>query len=204
MTAPASKCRKNVHLWERIAEDFYVEPEWCSRRLFEHVGFSGSVYDPACGLGRIVRAAREEGYESFGTDITKRSPDCGSEVDFLSCQRGQLPVNANSRFFSIPSVVCNPPFKLAEAFVKRALQIAEYEVAMLLPTTWRSGDSRSRWLEATPLAAVLDLTPRPSMPPGSMIEAGIDPGGGTVDYAWYIWRRGHRGAYRGGWLRRDR
>jgi hypothetical protein len=195
MTAPASKRRKNAHVWERSVEDFYVEPEWCSRRLFEQVGFSGTVYDPACGLGRIVRAAREEGYESFGTDIAKRSQDCGSEVDFLSCQRGQTPVN---------SIVCNPPFKLAEAFVNKALQIAEYEVAMLLPSTWRCGDSRSRWLEATPLAAVLDLTPRPSMPPGTVIEAEIDAGGGTTDYAWYIWRRGYKGAYRGGWLRRDR
>jgi hypothetical protein len=46
---------KAAHLWERDAADFYIEPAWCAERLFAVEKFEGSVIDPACGLGTIVR-----------------------------------------------------------------------------------------------------------------------------------------------------
>jgi|SRR5438876_1766334 len=67
--------------------------------------------------------------------------------------------------------------------------------------TWLQGDRRSRWLATTPLARVLFITPRPSMPPAIM--AGQKPGNGTTDYGWFIWSRGHTGAPQIGWLRRN-
>jgi hypothetical protein len=45
--------KRQSHLWVRDKHDFYVEPEWVSRRLFEVESF-GAVWDPACGSGRIV------------------------------------------------------------------------------------------------------------------------------------------------------
>jgi hypothetical protein len=92
--------------------------------------------------------------------------------------------------------VTNPPFSLAEQFVRHALSIAACKVAMLLPAIWLLGDKRSRWLETTPLARVLFITPRPSMPPGAAIMAGQKPGNGTADYAWLIWSRGYMGTIR--------
>jgi beta-xylosidase len=67
------------------------------------------------------------------------------------------------------------------------------KVALLLPATWHLGDKRSRWLETTPLRRIWCLTPRPSMPPGAVILAGETPGGGTQDFAWYVWLRGYDG-----------
>lgn len=185
---------KNAHLWARDPLDFYTEPEWTSERLFQQVKFPGPIYDPACGLGRIVKAAREAEYQCEGSDLMRRSKFCDFEADFLSRPIGS---------WCPGTIICNPPFKYAQAFVKRALQVAEYEVAMLLPAKWRSSDKRSRWLETTPLWMVLDITPRPSMPPGAVIEAGEKPGGGREDFAWYLWKKNHTGPYQGGWLRRD-
>jgi hypothetical protein len=41
------------------------------------------------------------------------------------------------------------------------------------------------------------------MPPGAVIEAGMKPGGGTTDFAWFLWLKGFDGRPEIGWLRRD-
>ncbi|WP_406853512.1 hypothetical protein ABEG18_13145 [Alsobacter sp. KACC 23698] len=187
MNAPV---KLNAHLWARHPDDWYVEPEWVSERLFAVERFRGTVLDPACGTGRIVRAAQMAGLHAWGEDIVVRSPDCARVSNFL-IER----VGANN-------VISNPPFKHAEAFVTRALEVAMDKVAMLLPSAWVHGDERSRWLESTPLRRVLFITPRPSMPPGPVIEAGIKAGGGTSDFAWFIWHQNFDGKPELGWSRR--
>jgi hypothetical protein len=46
----------DAHVWRKEADGFYVEPEWCSERLFAAEQFAGSVWDPACGTGRVPEA----------------------------------------------------------------------------------------------------------------------------------------------------
>ncbi|MEK8121638.1 hypothetical protein WOB59_00515 [Methylocystis sp. IM4] len=185
----------NAHLWERHPDDWYVEEEWVDHRLFEQESFEGSICDPACGLGRIVQAARSAGFDSaWGQDKVNRSAYCARVVDFLSDDfRGGAPAN----------IVSNPPFKLSREFVMRARRIAARKVVMLLPLGWISGDKRSRWLEETRPRRVLILTPRPSMPPGPAILAGLRPRRGKTDFAWYIWERGYNGEPQFAWLRRE-
>jgi len=181
----------NAHLWKRHPDDFYTEPDWVDERLFAQERFDGEIIDPACGLGRIVKAACRAGYTAYGTDRVSRSDYCREEQDFLR-YAGPCP----------GAIVSNPPFKLAREFAEKALGLALHKVALLLPTLWLHGDERSRWLEQTPLVKVLIITPRPSMPPGPVIEAGIAPGGGKADFAWFIWQRGHIGPAAIDWLRR--
>lgn len=186
----------NAHLWTRHPDDWYVEEHWVDHRLFEHERFEGSVCDPACGLGRIVQAAQLAGFgrTAWGQDKVKRSPYCVRLADFLSDDfQGRWPDN----------IVSNPPFKLSREFVAKAHKVASRKVAMLLPLGWISGDKRSRWLEDTRRRRVLILTPRPSMPPGPVVEAGLPARGGKTDFAWYIWERGYNGEPEFGWLRRD-
>jgi hypothetical protein len=44
--------RRRSHIFEKEARELYIEPAWCSRRLFEveHFGDVG-IHDPACGWG---------------------------------------------------------------------------------------------------------------------------------------------------------
>lgn len=185
----------NAHLWARHPEDWYVEEHWVDHRLFEQEAFDGSICDPACGFGRIVEAAHHAGFhDAWGQDKVCRSPYCRNVVDFLSdAHIGERPDN----------IVSNPPFKVAREFTVKALKVASRKVAMLLPLGWITGDKRSRWLEETRPRRVLILTPRPSMPPGPVIEAGLRPRGGKTNYAWYIWERGYNGEPEFGWLRRN-
>ena len=195
-----SKKRKlNAHLWERHPDDWYVEPEGVSARLFDMEDFGDDplILDPACGSGRIVRAAHEAGYAAVGADKVSRTIDCSHVCDFLT-----------EKFAGFDWVVSNPPFSLCAMryrndppppFVVKALSVARVGVAMLLPLPWLAGATRSRWLASSGLARVLVCVPRPSMPPGPVIEAGEDPGGGEEDFAWFIFRKGHTDPWTGGW-----
>ena len=193
------KIDKAAHLWARHPDDYYVEPEWCSARLFATEIFTGTIIDPACGSGRIVRtarAARAAGHRVVGYDLVQRSVGCIAQENFLDTD------------YETDNIVSNPPFKLCGkprdfVFVRKALDTAADKVALLLPLPWMTGADKARYLQTTPLAKVLVLTPRPSMPPGPVIEAGLPPGGGTEDFAWFIWSHGHKGPPTLGWLNRD-
>lgn len=213
--APVVRTAKDAGLWQRHAEDWYVEPEWCSERLFATEHFEGTIVDPSCGLGRIVVAARQHRIhaaqvgdnrvqKALGYDIVKRSKICNEETeDFLTSD------------YETDNIVSNPPFGLCGRankstkntrdfeYVIKALATAEKKVALLMPLNWVTGTDKADWLQTTPLAKVLILTPRPSMPSGPYIEAGLKPGGGTADFCWCIWNHAHKGPPTLGWLNRD-
>ena len=50
---------KESQIWERGQHDWYVEPHECSLTLFELENFTDPIWDPACGLGRIVGSAKK-------------------------------------------------------------------------------------------------------------------------------------------------
>lgn len=181
------KVQKNAHLWARDENDWYVEPFECSVALFQTHQFDGLIWDPACGMGRIVRCARRLGLESVGSDILSRNELTLWEDDFL---RG-------SKRIEHKHIVSNPPFRCAEEFVQHAISITRNGglVAMILPLVWLSGFSKKRdWLLHSPLKKVLPISPRPSMPPGQVILSGEKPGNGTKDFAWFLWECGYVGS----------
>ncbi len=180
--------KKNAHLWERDDLDWYVEPSVCSLALFNSVKFNGTIWDPACGVGRIIKSAKYVGLQSQGTDIIERSVECQKASDFLSSD-----FSPDGPF----SIVTNPPFKLAEEFVHVALGMIPTgsRAAFLLPLVWMAGFSTKRdWLPQSPLRYILPISPRPSMPPGQVIVAGEKPGNGTKDFGWFVWQKGYQGS----------
>ncbi len=151
--------------------------------MFEKNLFHGEIYDPACGTGNILASAQAAGHSTIGSDIVDRGSDLQDFVhDFLMKEDEKA---------SVDNIVSNPPFGLCNdgadyAFVRKALAVSTGKVAFLLPSNWIQGKKRSTWLETTPLQWVFFLCPRPSMPPGQVLAAGVKPGNGTTDYAWYI------------------
>lgn len=189
----ADRRELKAHIWPKDPNEWYVEPEWCSDVLFASMKFHAeTILDPAAGMCRIPEAAKRAGYCAEATDKIIRRAGV-QQCNFLY----EDPEVLNSF-----AIVSNPPFSIADAFVQRALSLAD-EVAMLLPLTWLAGAKRARWLRDTPLKHILVLTPRPSMPPGVAIEAGEKPGGGTVDFAWIVWDGDYVDAPQFGWLNRD-
>lgn len=191
--------KRDSSIWARDPHDWYVEPRWCSQRLFEVEPFRGDICDPACGSGNITHSAFAVGFETHGMDIVARDPNGCAAQDWLTYDGP-----------AFDNIVSNPPFGLCDdratntyPFVEQCLRFSERKVALLLPVTWLQGDRRSRWLEKTPLRRVWFISPRPSMPPGQVIAAGQKPGNGTTDYAWFVWQHDYDGAPEVKWLRRS-
>jgi hypothetical protein len=180
----------DAKVWAREANEHYVEPHWCSERLFAEEKFEGPVWDPCCGFGRIVESALKAGLPAMGTDIIDRGfAEFEGVRDFLA---------GESR--NIPNIVCNPPFNIAGRFARRAIDMpGVLKVAMIFPTARLNA---AHWLHGTPLARVWLMTPRPSMPPGHTILAGEKPGGGKMDFCWLVWTKGRIGPADLRWLRR--
>lgn len=202
---------KAAQSWTRDENNWYVEPEWCSRRLFDVVDFTGRIVDPCAGRGNIIRSAKDAGLVAEGHDLIDRrvsSPD-GAEGgrNFLT-GAGYMP-----GAWPVPNIVSNPPYgpnpdpstklRLEEYFIELALRRAVNKVAVFLPSAWLNGDKRSQWLEGLPLYRVYFLAPRPSCPPGAALVPGVEPSGGTKDYAWFVFLRGFDGPWTGHWMRRD-
>lgn len=188
------KVALNAHLWARDPDDWYVEPEWCSAGLFAREAFEGPIIDPFCGMGRILDAATDAGYAGVGFDIRDRRgrPHLFQQTDFFDWPD-------RTRFRSI---VTNPPYAGALEIVPRLVAMAEHKAAVLLPSRWANGAKASALLEGLPLRRVLAIAPRPSMPPGRVILAGIKPGAGKIDFSWFVFEQGYRGEPGFGWVRR--
>ena len=188
MKAGALKEEKS-HIFERAADEWYCEPEWCSARLFQVEQFVGTIADPSCGFGRIVESALAAGLPAFGSDLVNR---------------GYEKLVATGDFFQqkarVANIVSNPPFDVFKAYALHALGLATQKVALIwLVRTLPA----ARWLEETPLKAIYFLTPLPSMPPGHVIASGQKPGGGKQDFCWLVWDFAHTGPPVTRWLRRD-
>jgi len=176
----------------RNANDWYVEPPWAVRALFDAEPFSGVVWDPACGRGTIPRVAKEYGLASLGTDLVERGFG-GGGTDFLR----HSPATDN--------IVSNPPYRIIGGFTARALTLAKRKVAIFARLALLEGRKRGAWFPTTPFSRVLVFSARVNCPPGESAPAFDAPIedwglGGAIPYAWFIWDHAHTGDARVGFL----
>jgi hypothetical protein len=197
--------RRDAHIFDKARDGFYVEPSWCSARLFEVEKFAPLIYDPACGWGTILYSAQAAGYETFGSDVTDRRLKKSkasfdfSRMNFLHRCECPRAIDESGLAVCDFSIVTNPPFDHVEEFCENALMLVD-KVAMIMLTRRLNA---AHWLGDLPLKSVYLLTPRPSMPPGAWIAAGNKPGGGTQDFCWILMQKGYKGAAQLKWLHRD-
>lgn len=189
--------------YAREPYDWYVEPGWAVDLLLCAEHFTGEILDPACGIGTIPARAIAHGRRAAGSDIVDRP----REAKFGFLVRDFL-ADGVERHWRVDNIICNPPFSyqkgIAEAFIRRALQVAQHKVAMLLPSKFLSSQGRFALFTETPLKRVHYLMSRPSMPPGSLFTEGkIEADGGKVDYCWLVWEIGHHGPATANFLIRD-
>ena len=149
----------------RQPSDYYPTPAWCVHRLFDEVDLPGGVWlEPAVGDGAIVRAVSRDDVRWVTCDVRDvESNHHGSFLRWRAAPRAAV-------------IMTNPPFKLAEAFVARSLELAPV-VVMLLRLGWLASARRHELLRAhTPSIAVLPQRP-------SFVGSGTD----LHDYAWFLW-----------------
>lgn len=170
----------------RQPNDFYETPGWAIDAVLDHLGigpdFDGYVIDPGSGTGAIAeRVARrapkadirgvEQDEGLLATAKASRADGIAWEqADWLTWQPDGVP----------DLVIANPPYKIADAFVRKALEVAgkKATVAMLLRSTFLVPKARRPLRKEFGLPDKLELERRPSFN-----RSGTD----ATEYAWLIW-----------------
>ena len=173
----------------RETNDFYRTPAHVTRGLLTKETFGADVWEPACGDGAITRVLQDHGHAVRSSDLIYRG--CGTVQDFLTKTR-----------LLAPTIVTNPPFKLAEDFVLQALGLGAVHVAMLLRLAWLEGERRRiKVFRNHAPARVWVMSSRPTL------WHGLDPHaratGGAISYAWFVWDRRAPPGTALGWIGRD-
>lgn len=206
--------------------DNFPTQEWCVHRLLDRVHLPrGRWLEPCAGGGAIIRAvgthAKTTGLVSWdAVEIRKeadeplrRSLGVAQEVlraksltpgaaivgkSFLTCPTGM--------FRRARVVITNPPYGIAQAFVKTCLRAApDAFVAMLLRLNFYGGDDRSEWLDCH----MPDCYPLPNRPQfRDSVKPLLDDHGQPVlnrrtgkprvvktssdscEYGWFVWPPG--------------
>jgi hypothetical protein len=161
--------------------DDFPTPPWATRALLEHVIADCGPFrkmtclEPACGVGHMAKPLTEYFYEVQSSDI--HAYGYGEVANFLTA-----PIQAGS----VDWVITNPPFRLAEDFVKRALLVANRGVAILARTVFIESVGRYREIfERTPPARFAQFTERVPMVKGRL-DAKVSTATG---YAWIVWEK---------------
>ena len=170
----------------REKDDFYPTPPEATRSLLAKETFGPRIWEPACGDGAISKVLEAAGHEVVSTDLFDRGYG-EARVDFLMEHR-----------LAAPEIVTNPPFKLAEQFLRHALDLGATKVAMLLRLAWLEGAERKRIFESTPIARVHVASRRISMARGGTDDG--KGGGSMIAFAWFVWDCSHEGAPSLGWF----
>jgi hypothetical protein len=171
--------------------DFYATPAWCVEALLPHLP-RGRVLDPCCGDGAILRVVADAWKlvedEVYGIELDEvRAAEAARRLPRSEIARENALAVASWPCGYGLSVVMNPPYTFAEAFVRRALaEIAPGgTVAALLRLGFLEGQARAAFHRAHP-ADVLVLPRRPSF-----TGRGTD----ASAYAWFVWGPGRGGRW---------
>lgn len=159
--------------------DFYPTPIWAARAGAELVKLfdpkARTCWEPACGAGHMVHALRDYFDHVWASDAYPY--DGNAVLDFVAAGVG-LP--------DADWIVTNPPFILAEEFIRLAYARARRGVAMLLRAAAMETVARFNLMSPggdCPLTVFAPFAERVPMHKGRW-----EPDGTTAAfYAWLIW-----------------
>jgi len=161
--------------------DDFPTPPWATRGLIEHIlddkdALASQVcLEPACGAGHMAKVLKEYFSEVRAADAF--SYGYGPVRDFLT-----YPYEANA----VDWVITNPPFRLAEEFVLRALHVARQGVAILARSVFLESSGRYNAIfRDTPPSKFAQFVERVPMVRGRLDEKASTATG----YAWLVWEK---------------
>jgi hypothetical protein len=170
--------------------DDFPTPPWATRALCEalQITYDGfppgnppqapstfhlTVREPAANRGHMARALGEYFHHVEASDIF----DYGAGYPVMDYLKGPLQGR-------VDWTITNPPFRLAERFIDRALDTSRCGVAMLVRTAFLEGIGRhSRLFSQSPPSAVLQFTERVVMHKGRLSQTGST----ATAYCWLVW-----------------
>jgi hypothetical protein len=165
----------------RSVTDAYFTPQAVVQSFLNHPEAPPkecTIWEPACGAGVMSECLKKNNYSVISSDLHQYGYKCVKQ-DFLAVE----PINNHM----VDAIVTNPPYRDAEAFIRKALMLSPY-VAMFLRLSFLEGQARSKGLwKDYPPHRVLVMGKRPTL----YVHGTEAPkNGGVMAYAWFIWKRG--------------
>lgn len=169
--------------------DDFPTPPHATRALCEWLGVNWysepgdgkllTCREPAANRGHMVKPLAE----FFGAVDAADVHDYGAGFPVADYLWGPLPA-------MVDWTITNPPFRLAEQFIERALATSRDGCAMILRTAFLEGQGRyERLFSKTPPSHVLQFTERVVMHKGRLAPEGST----ATAYAWLVWVIGEEG-----------
>lgn len=173
----------------------YSTPVYATEQLIAKEGFTGSIWEPACGRGAISKVFRERGHEVYSTDLFEYGYGT-ADVNFLisSCLFGDY-------HYVHDNIVTNPPPNQALDFIRVAKKYARFKIALLLKTTFLETVERRAMFSDKEFAfkKMYQFVRRLTFHEGDA-EKVKDKNGGMLSLAWFVWERGYEGNAQIDWI----
>lgn len=152
----------------RRQADFYPTPPEVAVALLQFLNLpkNTTVWEPAAGEGDMAGVLQTYFETVYATDILDGTDFLKSSIDAADW------------------IITNPPFSLAEEFIRRAAKI-EKPFAMLLKSQYWHASKRMALFEDIPPSYILPLTWRPDF----FFKERENGNGGSplMDVMWHVW-----------------
>jgi len=158
-------------------DDLYESPREASLALLAVEDLPLHIWEPACGRGAISFPLQEAGHQVVSTDLVDYGVLGKPGVDFLM-------------EFAAPEgvecIVTNPPYKLADQFVRKALDLVP-TVYMLLRWAYAEGQNRSDIIDNHLNRVWLGRERLPTMHRDGW--EGVKVTSSAMPFAWFVFTR---------------
>ena len=170
---------RSTRIEPRSSLDDFPTPPWATRALMQHVLGSErfpelGVIEPACGRGYMSETLKEYFSNVYSSDIFDYG--YGRVADFLSDD------------YTLKSdwLITNPPFKHAEAFIRKGLTSTNVGVAVLVRTVFIESVGRyERLFSKNPPSLIAQFSERVPIVKGRLDRKVASATG----YAWLVWNK---------------
>lgn len=161
---------------DRRALDFYPTPTNVTIALLEFLQLpeSWSAWEPACGIGSMANVM-----DRYFEDVLRTDIQYGEDYMAIKGVRADV-------------VMTNPPFNLAEEFIRKAYNDCNKMSAMLVKSQFWHAAKRVNLFQELPPKYILPLTWRPDFLEHERTDG--KKGAPTMEVMWCVWQKDHEGS----------
>ena len=177
--------------------DYFPTPPWATRALCERLMALSPihrqhVWEPACGEGHMARPLGEYFDRVYASDVHDYADTFLAQddvCDFLCSWDHPIgfvpgPPGRLEEYDGADWIITNPPFRLAEEFIRTALMHAHVGVAVFVRSAFLEGNGRYRSLfNPMPPALILQFVERVSLVKGRLDKDASN----ATSYCWVVW-----------------